>query len=162
MLRTLRLIILFLRFLFYLVVLYLLPVLLTSNMSCIGSVFDDNVSFIVNDDFNDFRPFLNDDFNDFRSFLNFSNNSVVNVDAHFKVDNYLNRKFYGHNFQSKPESNSNNFKPEILFSVFSLMFYHFFLKHNRELRIKIFAFLTLISVLNVIKYFNHSHVYDGL
>ena len=61
-LNTLRLI-LFLRFLFYLVLLYLLSVLLTSNMSCIGSVFDDNVSFIVNDDFNDFRPFLNDDFN---------------------------------------------------------------------------------------------------
>ena len=87
-LNTLRLIILFLRFLFYLIVLHLLSVLLTSNMSCIGSVFDDNVSFIVNDDFNDFRPFLNDDFNDFRSFLIFSNNSVVNVDAHFKVDNY--------------------------------------------------------------------------
>ena len=77
---------------------YLLSVLLTSNMSCIGSVFDD-VSFIVKDDFNNFRPFLNDDFNNFRLFLIFSNNSVVNVDAHahFKVDNYLNRKFYGHN-----------------------------------------------------------------
>ena len=84
-------------------------------MSCIGSVFDDNVSFIVNDNFNDFRPFLNDDFNDFRSFLIFSKNSVVNVGAHFKVDNYLNRKFCGHNFPSKPESNSNNSKPEILF-----------------------------------------------
>ena len=94
-LNTLRLTMLFLRFLFYLVVLYLLSVLLTSNMSCIGSVFDDNVSFIVNDDFNDFRPFLNEDFNYFRSFLIFSNNSVVNVDVHFKVDNYLNRKFYG-------------------------------------------------------------------
>ena len=47
-------------FLFYLVVLYLLSVFLTSNMSCIGSVFDDNVSCIVNDDFNNFRPFLND------------------------------------------------------------------------------------------------------
>ena len=92
-LNTLRLIILFLRFLFHLVVLYLLSVLLTSNMSRIGSVFDDNVSFIVNDDFNDFRPFLNDDFNDFRSFLIFSNDSVVIVDARFKVDNYLNRKF---------------------------------------------------------------------
>ena len=90
-LNTLRLIILFLRSLFYLVVLYLLFVLLTSNMSCIGSVFDDNVSFIVTDDFNDFRPFLNNDFNDFRSFLIFSKNSVVNVDAHFKVDNHLNR-----------------------------------------------------------------------
>ena len=150
-LNTLRLIILLLRFLFYLVVLYLLSVLLTSNMSCIGSVFDDNVSFIVNDDFNDFR-----------SFLICSNNSVVNVDAHFKVDNYLNHKFYGNNFQSKPESNSNNFKPEILFLVFSLMFYHSFLKNNRELRVKIFTFLTLTSVLNVMKYFNHSEVYDGI
>ena len=160
-LNALRLI-LFLTFLFYLVVLYLLSVLLTSNMSCIGSVFDDNVSFIVNDDFNDFRPFLNDDFNDFRSFLIFSNNSVVNVDAHFKVGDYLNRKFYGHNFQSKPESNSNNFKPEILFLVFSLMFYHSFLKNNRELRVKIFTFLTLTSVLNVMKYFKHSEVDDGI
>ena len=42
------------------------------------------------------------------------------------------------------------------------MFYHIFLKHNRELRIKIFEFLILISVLNVMKYFNHSVVYDGI
>ena len=67
--------------------------LLTSTMSCIGSVFNDNVSVIVYDDFNNFRPFLSNDFNDFRSFLIISNNSVVNVDAHFKVDNYLNSKF---------------------------------------------------------------------
>ena len=140
----------------------MLSVLLTSNMSCIDGVFDDNVSFIVNDDFNDFRLSLNDDFNDFRLFLIFSNNSVVDADAHFKVDNYLNRKFYGHNFQSKPESNSNNSKPEILFLAFSLMFYHSFLKNNRELRVKIFAFLTLTSVLNVMKYFNHSEGYDGI
>ena len=66
------------------------------------------------------------------------------------------------NFQSKPESNSNNFKPEILFLVFSLMFYHSFLKNNRELRVKIFTFLTLTSVLNVMKYFNHSEVYGGI
>ena len=124
---------------------------LTSDMSCIGTVFDANASCIVSDDFNDFR-----------SFLIFSNNSVVNVDVHFKVDNYLNRKFYGHSFQSKPESNSNNSKPEILFLVFSLMFYHSFLKNNRELRVKIFTFLTLTSVLNVMKYFNHSEVYDGI
>ena len=76
---TLRLIILFLTFLFYLAVLYLLSVFLTSNMSFIGSAFDVNVSCI-----------LNDDFNDFRSFLIFSNNSVVNVDIHVNVDNYLN------------------------------------------------------------------------
>ena len=79
---------------------YLLSVFLTSNMSCIDSVFYVNVNCIVNGDFNDFR-----------SFLIFSNNSVANVDVHFKVDNYLNRKFYDHNFQSKPESNSNNLKP---------------------------------------------------
>ena len=53
-------------------------------------------------------------------------------------------------------------KPEILFLVFSLMFYHSSLKNNRELRVKIFTFLTLTSVLNVMKYFNHSEVYDGI
>ena len=79
MLCTLRLIILFLRFLFYLAVLYLLFMFLTFNMSCIGSAFDVNVSCIVNDDSNNFR-----------SFLIFSNNSVVNVDVHVNVDNYLN------------------------------------------------------------------------
>ena len=57
-------------------------------MSCIGSVFDVNVSCIVNDYFNDFR-----------SFLIFSNNSV-HVDVHVNVDNYLNCIFYDHNFQS--------------------------------------------------------------
>ena len=117
---------------------------LTSNMSCIGSAFDVHVSCIVNDDFNDFR-----------SFLIFSNNLVVNIDAHVNVDNFLNRKIYDHNFQSKPESNSNNFKPEILFPVFTLMFYHI-------LRIKIFEFLILIPVVNFMKYFNHSEVYDGI
>ena len=61
-----------------------------------------------------------------RSFLTFSNNSVVNVDGHVNVDNCLNHKFYDHNLQSKLESNSNNFKSEILLSVFSLMFYHIF------------------------------------
>ena len=129
----------------------LLSVFLTSNMSCTGSAFDVHVSCIVNGDFIDFR-----------SFLIFSNNSVVNVGVHVNVNNYLNRKFYDHNFQSKPESNSNNFKPEILFSVFTLMFYHIFLRHNRELRIKIFEFLILISVLNVMKYFSHSEVYEGI
>ena len=70
---------------------------------------------------------------------------------------YLNRKFYDHNFQSKPQSNSNNFKPEILFAVFTLMFYHIFLKCKN-----IFEFLILISVVDVMKYFNHSEVYDGI
>ena len=118
---------------------------LTSNMNCIGSAFDVHVSCIANDDLNNFR-----------SFIIFSNNSVVNVDVHVNVDNYLNRRFYDHNFQLKP------IKLEILFSVFTLMFYHIFLKHNRELRIKIFEFLILISVFNVMKYFNHSEVYDGI
>ena len=66
-------------------------------MSCIGIALDANASCIVSDDFNDFR-----------SFLIFSNNSVVNVDVHVNVDNYLNSKFYDHDFQSKPESNSKN------------------------------------------------------
>ena len=45
------------------------------------------------------------------SFLIFPNNSVVNVDVHVNdnVDNYLNSKFYDHDFQSKPESKSKNF-----------------------------------------------------
>ena len=103
-----------------------------------------------------------DNFNDFRSFWIFSSNSVVNVDVRVNVHNYLNRKFCDHDFLSKPESNSKNFKPEILFSVFSLMFYYFFLKRNRELRIKIFEFVILISVLNVMKYFNHSEVYGSI
>ena len=55
-----------------------------------------------------------------------------------------------------------SFELEILFSVFSLMFYHIFLKHNCELRVKMFEFLILRSVFNVMKYFNHSKVYDGI
>ena len=129
---------------------YLLSELFASNISCPGTDFNVNVSCIVNEDFNDFR-----------SFLNFSSNSV-HVDVHINVDNYLNRKFYNHNFQSKSDSKSINFKLEILFSVFSLMFCHIFLEHNRKLRIKIFEFLIIISVLNVMKYFNHSEVYDGI
>ena len=98
---TLRLIILFLRFLFCLTILYLLFVFLASNMTRAGSVFDVNVRYIVNDDFNEFR-----------SFLIFSNNSI-HVDVLVNVSNCLNCKFYDHNFQSKPESKSNNFKLEI-------------------------------------------------
>ena len=147
---TLILIILFLRFLFYVTVLYLLSALLACNMSRLGSAFDINVSCVVNDDFNNFR-----------SFLIFYNNSV-HVYVHVNFGNYLNHKFYDHNFQSKPESNSNNFKPEILFSVFSLTFYHIISKHNREIMIKIFEFLILISVLNVMKYFIHTEVHDGI
>ena len=93
--------------------------------------------------------------------FNFFNNSVVNFDVHVNVDNYVKRKFYDHNFQSKPESNSKSFKPEILFSV-SLMFYYILLKHNCKLRTKIFELLIIISVLNVMKYFNHSEVSDGI
>ena len=94
---TLRFIILSLRFLFYLAVLYLLSVFLTSNMSCIDIALDANASCIV--------MILTT-----LSFLIFSNNSVVNVDIHVNVnvDNYLNSKFYDHDFQSKPESNSKN------------------------------------------------------
>ena len=112
-------------------------------MSVISSVFDGNASRIVNEDFNDIR-----------SFLIVSNNSV-HVDVHVNVDNYLNHNIYDHNFQSKPESNNNSFKLEILSLVFTLMFYHMFLKYNCKLRIKILEFLILISVLNVMKYLNH-------
>ena len=76
------------------------------------------------------------DFSDFRLFLIFSNNSVVNVHVHVNADNYLNRKFYDHNFQSKAESNSNNFKPEILLSVFTLMFYHIFFETQSRIKDK--------------------------
>ena len=56
---------------------------------------------------------VSDDFYDFRSFLIFSNNLVANIDVHVNVNvgNYLNSTFYDHDFQSKPESNSKNFKP---------------------------------------------------
>ena len=56
---------------------------------------------------------VSDDFNNFRSFLIFSSNLVANVDVHVNVNvgNYLNRTFYDHDFQSKPESNSKKFKP---------------------------------------------------
>ena len=113
--------------------------LLTSNMNCIGIALDFNASCIVSDNFNAFR-----------SLVIFSNNSVVNVNVN--VDKYLNCKFYDHDFQSKPESNSKNFNPEILFPVFGLMFYYIFLKHNCELRIKIFESAILISVHNVMQY----------
>ena len=94
---------------------------LTSNISFIGNALDANASCIASDDFNDFR-----------SYLIFSNNSVVNFDVHVNVnvDNYLNSKFYDHDFQLKPGSNSKSFKLEILFSV-----YYVFLKHNRELKV---------------------------
>ena len=101
---------------FYLTILYLLPKFLAYNMSDFGSVFDVNVSYIVNGDFNNFRSFL------------FLCNNPVHVD----VQVYLNEKSYDHNFQLTSESNSNIFKLEILFSVFSL-------KHSHELRIKIFV-----------------------
>ena len=143
---TLRLIILFLRFLFYLAVLYLLSVFLASNMSFCGNVFDIIISSIVNNDFNYFR-----------SLLIFSNN-LVHVNVHVNIGKKLNSKFYDHNFQSKAESNS---KLENLFSVFNLMFYHSFSKPNSELCIKIFKFLILISVFNVMKYFYHLQAYDS-
>ena len=75
---------------FYLAVLYLLSVVLTSNMSCIGNALDANASCVASDDFNDFR-----------SFLIFSNNSVINVDVHVNVnvDSDLNSKFYDHDFR---------------------------------------------------------------
>ena len=50
----------------------------------------------------------------------------------------------------------------ILFLVFSFMFYHMFLKHNRKLRIKLLEFFILNSLINVMRYFKHSDVYDGI
>ena len=79
---TLRFIILFLRFLFYVPVSYLLTVFLASNMSRFSCVFNVNVMCLASDDFNDVR-----------SFLIFSNNSV-HVDVHVNVDNYLNCNIY--------------------------------------------------------------------
>ena len=79
---TLRFIILFLRFLFYVAVSYLLTVFLASNMSPFSCVFNVNVMCLASDDFNDVR-----------SFLIFSNNSV-HVDVHVNVGNYLNCNIY--------------------------------------------------------------------
>ena len=55
---------------------------LTANMSCCSSVFDVNVGYIENDNFNKFR-----------SFSVFSNISV-RTGIHVNVDNYLNHRFY--------------------------------------------------------------------
>lgn len=88
---------------------------LTANMSCFSSVFDVNVGYIENDNFNKFRPFSI-----------FSNISVC-VGIHVNVDNYLNHKFYIQNLQSKSESNCYNFKQDILFSVFNFLFHHEYL-----------------------------------
>ena len=85
--RTLRLTISFLRFLFYFAFLYFLSVFLTSNMIYTGIAFDVNASCIVSDDFNDFR-----------SFLAFSSKSVGNLDVHVNVDNYLHLNFYHNDF----------------------------------------------------------------
>ena len=120
---------------------YICYLFLTSNMNCVGIAFDVNASGIVSDDFNEFR-----------SFLIFSNSSVVNVDLHFNVDNYLNRKFYDHDFNQNLGVTAKKI----------LMFYYIVLKHSHELRIKIFKFVVLILVLNVMKYLNHSEVYDGM
>ena len=80
-----------------------------SNISLFSSVFDVDACYIVNDNFNDFN-----------SFFIFSNNSV-HVDVHVNVDNFLNRKIFNRNFQSKLESNCNNFKQWILFSCFNVL-----------------------------------------
>ena len=87
----------------------------TLRLSVISSVFDGNASRIVNEDFNDIR-----------SFLIVSNNSV-HVDVHVNVDNYLNHNIYDHNFQSKPESNNNSFKPgDPIFSLYFNVLSHVF------------------------------------
>ena len=88
---------------------------LTANMSCCSSVFDVNVGYIENDNFNKFR-----------SFSIFPNISV-HVGIHINVDNYLNHKFYIQNLQSKSENNSYNFEQNVLFSVFTFLFHHEYL-----------------------------------
>ena len=89
-------------------------------MSRFSCVFNNNVMCLASDDFSDVRSFL------------FFSNNLVHVHVHVNVANYLNRNIYDQNFKtwSKPESNSNDFKLEILFSVFSLMFCHIFFKHS--------------------------------
>ena len=98
----LSLVILFVRFLFYLAVLYLFSVFLVSNMNRFGSVFDVNVSYIVKEDFNDIRSFLISSYNS------------VHVYVYVNGENYLNHK-HVYSFQSKTECDSNNFKLEVLF-----------------------------------------------
>ena len=78
---------------------------------------------------------VNGDFNGVKSFLIFSN-KLVHVDVLVNVDNYCN---------------------------FMITIFNQNLRVTAMLiRVKIFEFLILISVLNVIKYFNHSKVYDGI
>ena len=57
------------------------------------------------------------------------------------------------------ENSKQNFEPKILFSTFSLIFYHIFLKHKCELRVNIFEFLMLILKVSVMKFANDSESY---
>ena len=74
-------------------------------MSRFGRIFDVKVNCIVNINFNDFK-----------SFLTFSKNSV-HVHVYVNFDDHINRKLYNQNLESELESNCNNFKLDILFSV---------------------------------------------
>ena len=53
-----------------------------------------------------------------------------------------------------------NFELQILFSTFSLMFYHIFLKHKRELWVNIFEFLMLILQLSIMNFVKDSESYE--
>ena len=85
---------------------------LTANMSCFSSVFDVNVGYIENDNFNKFR------------FFSIFSNISVHVGIHINVDSCLNHKFYIQNLQSKSENNCYNFEQDALFPVFTFLFHH--------------------------------------
>ena len=53
-----------------------------------------------------------------------------------------------------------NFELQILFSTFSLMFYHIFLKHKCELWINIFEFLMLILQISIMNFVKDSESYE--
>ena len=57
------------------------------------------------------------------------------------------------------ENSKQNFEPKILFSTFSLIFYHIFLKHKCELRVNIFEFLMLILKVSAVKFVKDSESY---
>ena len=57
------------------------------------------------------------------------------------------------------ERSKQNFERKILFSTFSLMIYHIFLKHKCEVRVNIFEFLMLILKVSVMKFVKDSESY---
>ena len=57
------------------------------------------------------------------------------------------------------ENSKQNFERKILFSTFSLMFYHIFLKQKCELRVNILEFLMSILKVSVVKFVKDSESY---